>query len=146
MVSNTLLQSLVQSKSNLERGKGHLEEANAQLTAECKELSSRKTEAERKIKLLENQVGEANVRLADDEQQVTELQNTKGKMQKELEMATAQLEEVDSRCSTLDRAKKSLESQLAQVQVCAWGPRRFDNGKLHTVASRFFWRKGLGEE
>lgn len=81
------------------------------------ELNSRKTEAERKVKVLENQVSEANARLTDDEHHVTELQNVKVKLQKELDAANSQLEELDSKCSTAERARAMLESQLAETQV-----------------------------
>ena len=81
------------------------------------ELSSRKTEGERKLKVLENQIGEANARLTDDEHQVAELSSVKVRMQKELESANSQLEEVESKCSAAERAKASLESQLAETQV-----------------------------
>ena len=81
------------------------------------ELSSRKTEGERKLKVLENQIAEANARLTDDEHQVAELSTVKVKMQKELESANSQLEEVESKCSAAERAKASLESQLAETQV-----------------------------
>lgn len=81
------------------------------------ELSSRKTEAERKVKVLENQVSEANARLTDDEHHVTELQSVKVKLQKELESSLSQLEEFESKYSTAERAKASLESQLAELQV-----------------------------
>ena len=85
------------------------------------ELSGRKTEAERKVKVLENQVSEANARLTDDEHHVTELQSVKVKLQKELESSLSQLEEFESKCSTAERAKASLESQLAELQVNLWG-------------------------
>ena len=85
------------------------------------ELNSRKTEAERKVKVLENQVSEANVRLTDDEHHVTELQSVKVKLQKELESSLSQLEEFESKYSTAERAKASLESQLAELQVSLWG-------------------------
>lgn len=94
-----------------------MEENNAELKFEVEELSSRKTEAERKVKVLENQVSEANARLTDDEHHVTELQNVKVKLQKELEAANGQLEELDSKCSTAERARAMLESQLAETQV-----------------------------
>lgn len=81
------------------------------------ELNSRKTEAERKAKVFENQVSEANARLTDDEHHVTELQNVKVKLQKELDAANSQLEELDSKCSTAERARAMLESQLAETQV-----------------------------
>ena len=85
------------------------------------ELSSRKTEAERKVKVLENQVSEANARLTDDEHHVTELQSVKVKLQKELETSLSQVEEFESKFSTAERAKASLESQLAELQVNLWG-------------------------
>ena len=94
-----------------------MEESNAELKAEVEETSNRKVEAERKVKVLENQVAEANTRLTDDEHQVAELSSAKTKLQKELEGALAQLEEIESRCSTAERAKALLESQMAEVQV-----------------------------
>ena len=69
------------------------------------------------MKVLENQIAEANARLTDDEHQVAELSSVKAKMQKELESANSQLEEVESKCSAAERAKASLESQLAETQV-----------------------------
>lgn len=69
------------------------------------------------MKVLENQIAEANARLTDDEHQVTELSSVKVRMQKELESANSQLEEVESKCSAAERAKASLESQLAETQV-----------------------------
>ena len=69
------------------------------------------------MKVLENQIAEANARLTDDEHQVAELSSVKVKMQKELESANSQLEEVESKCSAAERAKASLESQLAETQV-----------------------------
>ena len=69
------------------------------------------------MKVLENQIAEANARLTDDEHQVAELSTVKVKMQKELESANSQLEEVESKCSAAERAKASLESQLAETQV-----------------------------
>lgn len=98
-----------------------MEDSNSQLKSEVEELSSRKTEAERKVKVLENQVSEANARLTDDEHHVTELQSVKVKLQKELEASVSQLEEFESKCSTAERAKASLESQLAELQVNLWG-------------------------
>ena len=80
-------------------------------------MTNRKTEAERKIKVLENQVSEANTRLTDDEHQVAELSSAKGKLQKELEASIAQLEEIESRCSAAERSKAMLESQVAETQV-----------------------------
>ena len=98
-----------------------MEDSNSQLKSEVEELSSRKTEAERKVKVLENQVSEANTRLTDDEHHVAELQSVKVKLQKELESSLSQLEEFESKCSTAERAKASLESQLAELQVNLWG-------------------------
>lgn len=69
------------------------------------------------MKVLENQVAEANARLTDDEHHVSELQSAKVKLQKEMETANAQVEELESRCSTAERAKAMLESQLAETQV-----------------------------
>ena len=69
------------------------------------------------MKVLENQIAEANARLTDDEHQVAELSSVKVRMQKELESANSQLEEVESKCSAAERAKASLESQLAETQV-----------------------------
>lgn len=97
-----------------------MEASNSELKSEVEELSSRKTEAERKVKVLENQVSEANARLTDDEHHVTELQSVKVKLQKELETSVSQLEELESKCSTAERAKASLESQLAELQVNLW--------------------------
>ena len=97
-----------------------MEENNASLKSEVQEINSRKTEAERKVKVLENQVSEANARLTDDEHHVTELQNVKVKMQKELETALSQLEEFESKYSTAERARATLESQVAETQVTSW--------------------------
>ena len=69
------------------------------------------------MKVLENQVSEANARLTDDEHHVTELQNVKVKLQKELEAASSQLEELDSKFSNAERVRATLESQLAETQV-----------------------------
>ena len=69
------------------------------------------------MKVLENQIAEANARLTDDEHQVAELSSVKVKMQKELESANSQLEVVESKGSAAERAKASLESQLAETQV-----------------------------
>ena len=101
-----------------------MEESHAALKAEVEETSNRKVEAERKVKVLENQVAEANSRLTDDEHQVAELSSAKTKLQKELEAAVGQLEEIESRCSTAERGKALLESQMAEVQVSwteVWG-------------------------
>ena len=62
-------------------------------------------------------MSEANSRLTDDEHQVAELTSAKVKLQKEFEAANAQLEEIESRCSAAERAKATLESQLAETQV-----------------------------
>ena len=94
-----------------------METSHAELKAEVEETSNRKVENERKVKVLENQLAEANARLTDDEHQVAELSSVKTKLQKELEAALGQLEEVESRCSTAERGKALLESQMAEVQV-----------------------------
>lgn len=94
-----------------------METSHAELKAEVEETSNRKVEYERKVKVLENQLAEANARLTDDEHQVAELSSVKTKLQKELEAALGQLEEVESRCSTAERGKALLESQMAEVQV-----------------------------
>ena len=81
------------------------------------ELSSRKTEAERKVKVLENQIAEANGRLTDDERHVTELQSVTVKLQKELDAASALVEELESKCSIAERTVATRDSQLAETQV-----------------------------
>lgn len=113
---NVQLETTKKGKAQLEKAKAHLEESNSELKSEVQELSSRKTEGERKLKVLENQIAEANARLTDDEHQVAELSSVKVRMQKELESANSQLEEVESKCSAAERAKASLESQLAETQ------------------------------
>lgn len=60
---------------------------------------------------------EANIRLTDDETKVSELQDFKVRLQKEVEVTVTQVEEFESRCSQLERTKKTLEEQLAETQV-----------------------------
>ena len=72
------------------------------------------------MKTLENSLGEVNVRLTDDERQVADLQSAKAKAQKELESLTTQLEEAESKSSTLERQNKSLNLQVQEVQVSLW--------------------------
>jgi chromosome segregation ATPase len=87
------------------------------MTIEIKNLTEKKQEQDRKIKLIENQLMEANIRLTDDETKVSELQSVRLQLHKEVELSTAQVEELDSKCSSLERNKKALEEQLAETQV-----------------------------
>ena len=107
----------LQGKINTEKAREHLHHENTQLTAEVQELSTRKAEAERKIKMYENQMQEANARLHDDEAQVAELQSVKSKLQKELEATTVGLEEMESRFDNSERQRRSVEAQFAETQV-----------------------------
>lgn len=113
---NEQLETVKKGRAQLERAKAHLEEGNTQLKTEVEELSSRKTEAERKVKVLENQIAEANGRLTDDERHVTELQSVTVKLQKELDAASALVEELESKCSIAERTVATRDSQLAETQ------------------------------
>ena len=102
---------------NVEKAKERLQQEHLQLSADFKHLSEGKSEADRKIKMYENQLQEANSRLHDDEAQVADLQTVKTKLQKELEATLAGLEEMESRFDNSERQKHSFESQLAETQV-----------------------------
>lgn len=100
------------------------------MTMEIKALQDKKQDQDRKIKTLETQLTEANIRLTDDETKVSELQDIKLKLQKEVEISLSQVEEFDSKCSQLERNKKSLEDQLTETQVCN-GMKGRDEWKIH---------------
>ena len=58
-----------------------------------------------------------NVRLGDDERQVTDLQTTKAKAEKEIETLNIQLDEAEEKARNLEREKATLSTQLQDAQV-----------------------------
>jgi len=106
-----------QAKESLEKNKKNLESHTSELTMEIQSLQEKKQEQDRKLKTLETQLTEANIRLTDDETKVSELQDIKLKLSKEVEVTVAQVEQFESKCSQLERANKTLEEQLTETQV-----------------------------
>ena len=109
---------LIQARAALEKTKQTLEVENTDLANDLKQVQQAKQESERKRKQAESSLSETMLKMAEAERAKSDQGEKLSKFTAEIESMSTQLEQSDIKVIQLGQKTSSLESQLADAQVC----------------------------
>ncbi|XP_067929437.1 myosin-9-like [Watersipora subatra] len=113
---NVEIDNFRKNKAALEKVKTHLENENAELDQELKQMSTARNESERKRKQLEAQNMELQARFSETDKNKTDLLEKSTNQQAELEQLRAEYSDADLKANTLGKQVTMLTQQLEDSQ------------------------------
>lgn len=113
------IEQLQKSKMKLEKDCMHLKAELNEFKSQAEELGKSKANVERTSKHLEEQLVEMGMKLDDSARSLNEITSQKSRLQSENSSLISQLEEAESKCEGMSRAKQQLNAQMEEARNSA---------------------------
>jgi len=114
---NSQLEQMKRNKTSLDKTKVTLENENAEITQDLQRITQQKQDIERKAKNMEAQLNELNATRLTQDDTLGKLDQNLQKALRECDTLNAQLEEVEAKAATMERAKQTVEGENEDLQA-----------------------------